>query len=83
MLSNIYKYIIFFLLFSSFSQAIAKEKKWMSLNNSDPAPSLSKCYSEAENLLKDGKEKANGIKNEEDFGVYITLCMADEGFFAL
>ena len=83
MLSNIYKYIISFLLFSCFSHAIAKEKKWMSLNNSDPAPSLSKCYSEANNLLKDGEKKVNGIKNEEEFDVYITLCMADEGFFAL
>ena len=55
----------------------------MSLNNLDPTPSLSKCYSEANNLLKDGEKKVNGIKNKEDFGVYITLCMADEGFFAL
>tara|TARA_Y100000022_G_C12974750_1_gene250708 strand:- start:64 stop:213 length:150 start_codon:yes stop_codon:yes gene_type:complete len=32
MLGNINKYIIFFLLSSFFSHAIAKEKKWMSLN---------------------------------------------------
>ena len=56
MLGNINKYIIFFLLCSFFSHAIAKEKKWMSLNNSDPEPALSKCYSEAENLIRDGKK---------------------------
>jgi hypothetical protein len=82
MLGNINKYIIFFLLCSFFSHAIAKEKKWMSLNNSDPEPALSKCYSEAENLIRDGK-KVNGIKNQKDFDVYITVCMADQGFFAL
>ena len=32
--------------------------------------------------IRDGK-KVNGIKNQKDFDVYITVCMADEGFFAL
>ena len=79
---NIYIYILFIILFSFSSHAIAKEK-WMSLNKSDPTPFLSKCYSEANNLVKDAEKKVKVIKNDKEFDVYITVCMADEGFFAL